>query len=282
MIFRWFFWKSLKLSLFISSTLTILLLLFQIFRFDQIMFQLPLEDSLPFLFLWFFYYFSFMLPMAIFLSFSINLFELKENKKLQVVQAFGIDPKSFYVKSLFLTLPVFVSLFLTFFTLREEDIGHMRRQLTLRYYALIITSVPIRSFHTFGQFTLYVEKREGNSLGGVFFKFQEGVVIAKGAEVKGEEILFEKGSLLTQKEGKTFSTDFDTYRLSLNMVMPKEREFPTRGYVVGVVNLLLSVFFMGLSCALVRVVEHHHKFYYVMGALALFYQAILFLVRQMA
>ncbi|MDW8294624.1 MAG: LptF/LptG family permease [Aquificaceae bacterium] len=280
MIFQWFFWKLLKLAFLISFLLTFLLFILQITRIDRIILQLPLHESAPFMFLWFFYYLCYMLPMSFFISYSILLFELKESKKLYLFQSFGIDTKSFYTKSLVPIFPLFVALLLSFIMLGEEDISHVRRQLTIKYYALIITSIPPKSFHTFGQFTFYVENRREGDLEGVFFKFQEGVVIAKRARVEEEHITFEKGSLLTQREDRTFSTDFNTYRLSLHMVMEREKELPVERYVVGSLNLLLSLLFMGFVHLPLWLIEQHHKFYYAVGLLSLLYQATLFFIRQ--
>ncbi|MEN3027723.1 MAG: LptF/LptG family permease [Aquificaceae bacterium] len=280
MIFHWFFWKLLKLAFLISFLLTFLLFIFQITRIDQIILQLPLRESAPFMLLWFFYYLSYMLPMSLFISYSILLFELKESKKLYLFQSFGINPKSFYIRSLIPLIPLFVALLFSFIMLGEEDINHVRKQLTIRYYALIITSIPPKSFHTFGQFTFYVEDRKEDSLEGVFFKFQEGVVIARRARVEEEHITFERGSLLTQREDKTFSTDFNTYRLSLQRVMEREKEPSEKRYVLGSLNLLLSLLFMGFAHLPLWLIEQHYRFYYAVGLLSFFYQATLFFIRQ--
>ncbi|MCS6957166.1 MAG: LptF/LptG family permease [Aquificaceae bacterium] len=280
MLFRWFLWKFIRLAFFISFTLTFVFLIFQIVRFDQIILQLPIRESLPFLSLWFFYYLFYMLPVSLFISFAINLFELKESKKLHIIQSFGIEPAKVYTKSLLLAFPFFASLFVGSSILKEEDVSYIRKQLMIKYYAYIITSIPPKSFHSFGQFTLYVEERDGNRLGGVFFKFQEGVVIAKRAQVKKEEIIFEKGSLLTHKEGKTFSTDFSTYRLSLNTVITQREKSSEKAYIRAFVNLSLSILLMGIAYRLVWIVEHHHRFYYVVALLSVFHQALLFFLKQ--
>ncbi|MCS7262510.1 MAG: LptF/LptG family permease [Aquificaceae bacterium] len=280
MIFWWFFWRFFKLAVIVSSLLTLFFLFFQLVKLDQILFQLPVRESLSFLFAWFFYHFLYLLPMALFLSFSLRFFELKENKKLSVLQSFGLDPKSLYLRSLLLLLPVMFSLLLSYFLLGQEDLRAIRKQLTLQYYALIITSVPPGSFHNFGEFTLHVESREGEHLKGIFFKFREGVVIAERAKVQGEEIIFERGSLLTQREDRTFSADFTLYRLSLRMVMNKEEENPSRRYALASLNLLLCALLMGVAYRLAWSVEHHHRYYYALGVLSVLYQTLLVLVRQ--
>lgn len=279
MIFRWFFWRCIKLSFLISFLFTFLFFVVQIIKLDQIIFNLPLEESLPFIFLWFFYYFSYMLPVSFLIAYSINLFELKESKKLYNIQSFGVDPKSFYTKTLFLASPVLLALLFSFLTLKEDDISHIRKQLTVKYYANIITSLPQKSFQNFEQFTLYVEKREGNILEGIFFKFQEGVVIARKAKVEKEDILFEGGSLLTDREGKTFSTDFNTYRLSLGAVVEKRKEPQSKKLLVGILNLSLLPILMGFVYPLMRFIDHHHRFYYAIGVLSLLYQIALILFR---
>jgi len=280
MIFRWFFWRFLRLGILISFLLTFLFLIFQIIRLDQIVFQLPLRDSLPFFFLWFLFYFSYMLPTAIFISFAFSLFELKESKKLHVIQSFGLSPASIYKNSLLMLSPLLLALSFVFYMLREEDIGFVRRQLMLKYYALIITSIPPKSFQSFGQFTLYAEKRDGNHLEGIFFKFNEGVVIAKKAKVEGGEITFEGGSLLTQREGKTFATDFKTYRLSLNTIVNESKKTSSRDYIAGILNALSPLFLMGIAYRLVWFLEHHHSFYYFVGLTSILYQISLLLLKQ--
>uniref|UniRef100_A0A7C2ZFN0 LptF/LptG family permease n=1 Tax=Hydrogenobacter sp. TaxID=2152829 RepID=A0A7C2ZFN0_9AQUI len=278
MLFRWFFWKFLRLSFLICFIFTFLFLVFQVIKLDQILFRLPPNQSFPFLLLWLFYYFSYMLPLSLFIAFSLSLFEFKESKKLHIIQSFGIKASHLYTKSIMYMFPILLALVVSSFLVNEDHIGYLRRQLTLKYYTLMLTSIPPKSFQTFGQFTLYVEGRDGSRLEGIFFKFQEGVVIAKGAYVKDEEIIFEKGSLLTQREGKTFSTDFDTYRLNLKMVMPKENI--KKMYTVSIVNALSPLFLLAISYLLVQVLEYHHRFYYMVGLISILYELMLFLLKQ--
>lgn len=281
MIYRWLFWKVLKTAFLIGFLFTFLFLVFQIIRLDQIIFRLPLSDSLPFLLLWFFYYFSYMLPTALFIAFALNLYELKESKKLYVIQSFGLRPLRLYEKSLLFLIPLLFALSFVSYILREEDISSVRKRLMLKYYALIITSVPPQSFQTFGQFTLYVEKRQGDNLEGIFFKFNEGVLVARRASIKGGgTITFEEGSLLTQREGKTFSTDFKVYRLSLSQVLEEDRQTSRRKHLVGIFNVLSVPLLMGIAYRLVWLTKHHQSFYYLIGLLSVLYQLFLLILRQ--
>lgn len=280
MIFLWFFWKYIKLSFLISLLITFLFLITQVIKFDQIIFNLPLMESVPFFLFMFFYYFIYLLPISIFIAFSVVLFEFKESKKLKIIQSFGINPRRIYINSLLYTMPLLLAITSVFYLIKEEDIGYLRSSLTLKYYTYIITSIPPNSFHTFGQFTLYVENREGNILEDVFFRSQEGVVIAKRAYVKGEEIVFEKGSFLTQKEGKTFSTDFDNYRLNLKMAISDNKTSSQKGYIVGTINALSPLFLMGISYLLVHVIEHHHRLYYTIALISILHQIFLLLLKQ--
>ncbi len=280
MIFRWFFWKFLKVSLLISSLIAFLFFITQMIRIDQILFNLPAKDSISFLLLWFFYYFIYLLPLSLFIAFCIGLFELKESKKLKILQAFGIDPKNIYIKSLFYTFPIMLSLSIAYYLVNEKDIAYLRNQLTLKYYTIIMTSIPPKSFHTLGQFTFYVEGKRNDALEGVFLKFQEGVIIAQKAYVKEGEITFEKGSLLTQREGKTFSADFDRYRLNLKRILADKESKSKRIYIIGLINIFLSVLLMGAGYLLVKKIESHHRFYYLVGALSILYQLLLFLLKQ--
>lgn len=278
MLFRWFFWRFLKLSLLICFLFNFLFLIFQVIKLDQIIFRLPSKESLPFLLLWFFYYFLYMLPISLFIAFSLSLFEFKESKKLHVIQSFGIKPSYLYTKSVTYLSPILLALVISSILINEEHIGYLRRQLTIKYYTLMLTSISPKSFQSFGQFTLYVEGRDGNRLEGIFFEFQEGVVVAKKAYVKDEEIIFEKGSLLTQREGKTFSTDFENYSLNLKMVMP--REDIKKKYTVSIVNALSPLLLLVIAYLLVQVLEHHHRFYYMVGLISILYELILFLLKQ--
>ncbi len=280
MIFSWFFWRFFRLALIISLLFTFLFLIFQIIRLDQILFQLPLRDSLPFLLLWFLFYFSYMLPTALFIAFAFQLFELKESKKLHVIQSFGIRPINLYTKSIFMLLPVIFALSFVFSKLNEEDIGFVRRHLTLKYYALLLTSVPSKSFHTFGQFTLYVERRDGNTLEGIFFKFNEGVVVARKARVEAGTLTFEDGSLLTQREGKTFATDFKVYKLSLNRIVGDDKKTSSREHLIGIFNALSPLILMAIAYRLIWFIEHHHSFYYAVGLTSVLYQLVLLLLKQ--
>lgn len=280
MIFQWFFWKYLKLSFLISFLITFLFLITQMIRFDQIIFNLPLKESFPFLLFLFFYYLIYLLPLSLFIAFSLNLFELKENKKLKIIQSFGIDPKSIYIKSFLHTIPLIVAIAFVFYLIKEEDIGYLRSNLALKYYTYILTSAPPNTFHSLGEFTLYVGNRRGNKLEGVFFKFKEGVVIAERAYVKEEEIRFEKGSLLTQKEDKTFSTDFEIYRLNLSMAISDRDKGYGKKYLVGLINAISPLFLMGISYLLVNKIEHHHRFYYFIGIISIFHQLLLLLLKQ--
>lgn len=278
MLFRWFFWKFLKLSFLTGFLFTFLFLIFQVVKLDQVIFRLPPNQSLPFLLLWLFYYLSYMLPLSFFIAFSLSLFEFKESKKLHVIQSFGIKPSHLYTRSVMYLSPILLALVVSSLLINEGHIGYLRRQLTLEYYTLMLTSVPPKTFQTLGQFTLYVEERHSNRLEGVFFKFQEGVVFAKEAYVKDKEIIFEKGSLLTQREGKTFSTDFDLYRLNLNMVMPMENI--KKVYTVNIINALSPLLLLAIAYLLVQVLEHHHRFYYMVGLISLLYEVFLFLLKQ--
>lgn len=280
MMFRWFFWRFFRLAIIISLLFTFMFLIFQIIKLDQILFQLPLKEAMSFLLLWFLFYFSYMLPTSLFIAFAFYLFELKESKKFHVIQYFGIRPISIYIKSVFMLLPVIFALSFVFYTLNEEDVGFVRRQLTLKYYAFLITSIPSKSFQSFGEFTLYVENRDGDTLEGVFFKFNEGVVVAQKAKVKAEALIFEDGSLLTQREGKTFSTDFKVYKLSLNRIVSYDKKTSSRGYLAGVFNALSPILLMGIAYRLVWFIEHHHSFYYSIGIASVLYQLVLLLLKQ--
>ncbi len=262
----------------ICALFTFIFLIFQIIKLDQVLFRLPLNESLPFLLLWFFYYFSYMLPLSFFIAFSLSLFEFKESKKLHIIQSFGVMPSYFYTKTVIYLFPILLALVLSSILINEDHIGYLRRQLTIKYYTIMLTSLSPKSFQTFGQFTLYVERKEGNKLEGIFFKFQEGVVVAKKAYVKGEEIIFEKGSLLTQREGKTFSTDFENYSLNLKMVMPKE-DIKKR-YTVNVINALSPLILLAVAYLLVKLLEHHHTLYYTVGFISILYELLLFLLKQ--
>ena len=278
MIFRWFFWKYIKLSFLISFLITFLFLMTQMIRFDQVILSLPLMDLIPFFLFMFSYYFLYILPLSIFIAFSLVLFEFKESKKLKILQSFGIDPKSIYLNNLLYMTPLIIAIAFAMYFLREEDIKYLRSNLTVKYYTYILTSIPSKTFNTFGQFTLYTENREGKELENIFFKFQEGVIIAKKAYVEEEEIIFKKGSFLAQRDDKTFSVDFDTYRLNLKEAVPDVKK--GHEYIVGIINGLSPPILTGFSYLLVRLIEHHHVFYYVIGLMSILHQFFLLLLKQ--
>ncbi|RMH80978.1 MAG: LptF/LptG family permease [Acidobacteria bacterium] len=279
MLFLRFSWRFIRLGFFISLLFTFLLFIVQLVRLDQILLRLPLYDSLPFLFLWNFYYFSYFLPTALFISYSFTLFEFKESRKLHIAQSFGVSPKNFYIRSLLYCLPIILSLFVSSLLVKEEDIGNLRRQLSLKYYTLMVTSVPPGTFHSIDQLILYVERREGKFLEGVFFRYPEGVVVARRAFVEGESIVFEGGSVVTFKEGKTYTTEFKRHRLSLAGSMGREKN-KNKSTAIGILNSSSLPMLLFLGYLISKRVEHHQRLYYTIGIASVFYQAFLVLLKQ--
>lgn len=280
MLFRWLFWKVFLMALLLSLLFAFLLLIIQIVKLDQILFSLPLRDSLPFLFLWLFYHVSYLFPSTFYLAYAMNLFELKESKKFYVLQSFGIDPINLYTRTLFISLPLFLSISLALTLVKEDDVGYIRRHLTLKYYTHLLASVPSGTFYTFDPFTLYVERKREGVLEGVFFKFEEGMIFAKRARVERGVLVFEEGSLLTYANNRTFSTDFKIYRLNLGGVVLQKKEPPSLWFLPPLLNVFLPVFLMGFAYILTLRVQHYHRFSYAVVLVFIFHHLALLLLKQ--
>ncbi len=195
MLFAWFSWKFIKLGFFISSVFTFIFFLFQFIRIDQILFNLPLKDSLPFVLVWIFYNFCYFLPTSLFIAFTLTLFEFKEDKKLYVLLSFGVSPFKIYTKALIYSTFILLALISSFLLVKEEDIKSIKQALALKYYTYMLTSLPPGAFQSVEGYTLYVEEREGNKLKDIFFKFPEGAVVAQEAQVSEGSITFKNGAL---------------------------------------------------------------------------------------
>lgn len=278
MLFAWFYWRFLRLALFISSLFTFLFLLFQFIKIDQLLFNLPFKDSLPFIFVLTFYHFCYFLPTSLFIAFSFVLFELKEDKKLHILSSFGINPIKIYSRTLIYSILPLATLLTSLFFIREEDIKSLRHILTVKYYTYILTSLPPGVFQSIEGYTLYVSEREGNRLKGIFFKFPEGAVVAQEAQVWQGGITFKKGSLLTQKEGKFYTLQFDNYNLSLG-VSDAKGQAENKSFFVNAVNVLSVPLLFLAGYFIVQLVEHHHRLYYLVGLISVAYQVFLILLK---
>ncbi len=62
------------------------------------------------------------------------------------------------------------------------------------------------------------------------------------------------------------------------MVMP--REDIKKKYTVSIVNALSPLLLLAIAYLLVQVLEHHHRFYYMVGLISILYELILFLLKQ--
>ncbi|ADO45872.1 permease YjgP/YjgQ family protein [Hydrogenobacter thermophilus TK-6] len=284
MLWSFLAWKVLKLSLLISIILSLAFMLFQLLRIDKILFSLPLEETLPFLMLWTSYSLFYFMPTSMFISSSVVFFELKDSKKLHVIESFGIAPYLAYSRVFVRCMPIFISLIAISFMLREEDVSFMRRYLTYKYYMNMVYSVPEKTFFTLGDMTFYVSERNGNDVSDVFFKKGESLVIAKGAHLDSDAIVFTDGSILVKEGEKFYLTAFSQYRISLEKFVSVERQQRNlkRDQILNLVNTALSPLLMTFGFFISRVItDAAIKLYYLVGVLSILYQFFLIILKSL-
>jgi lipopolysaccharide export LptBFGC system permease protein LptF len=283
MLWSFLTWELIKMSLIISFVLSLVFILFQFFRIDSIVLSLPLQETLPFLILWIFYSLFYFLPTSLFVSSSFVFFELKDTKKLSVIESFGISSYFTHLQILLRCIPVFLFLVFTSFILHEEDISFMRNYLIYKYYLNMVYSIPEKTFSTIGDMTFYVDGRTGNYLSNVFFKKDSVLVVAKSARIEKDTLIFVEGSLLSEEKNKFYLTSFWEYRLSLRKFVSLERnkEKLRRDQKLNLLNSLLSPMLITLGFLLSKKTERATRLYYSVGVLSVFYQFFLLTIKSL-
>ena len=279
MLYSFLSWKVVKLSLLISVTLSFLFLFVQLVQLDQVLFKTPFIESFTFLSLWFLYFVSYFLPSSFFVSSSWLIFELKESKKLGVLASFGIDPKVLFFKLLLACSPLLFSVLLVGYFIRQEDVSYMRKLFVYKYYTEVVRTIPEKSFYTFGNITIRIEKREEDLLKGVFLKMDDFLISAGQAQFKGEDLILKDGSLVVKKNDKYYLIKFKTYKLTISrlFVLEKKRR---EAYLLQVINVGFAMLFTFLLFKIIpRWINKHTKLYYTLGLIMLIHHIALILLK---
>ncbi len=278
------FWKFTYISYLVAFLLAFMLIAVQIFRLGNVIFGLPPDKSLPFLFLWFSNYSLFFVPDGVFVAGVFIAFWLKERKLLQVIYSFGISPLRIASYILVPSLAFFLLQLAFSHTLNEERVAYARKSLILHYKDRIIQNLSEKTFLRTESLVIYAEKKEKGAFRNLFFKHKDLTVLAQRAVYRGdEEFLFEKGSVLTREAGKFLLTEFESYRLNLggNISNIKYRESRAkRSIVTNILNSFMTVP-MGIGGFLItlRYVNTHLRSYYLMAGGVILHQIVMLLIK---
>lgn len=281
MLYSFLSWKVVRLALLISIVLSSLFLFIQLVQLDQVLFKTPFIESFTFLALWFLYFVSYFLPSSFFVSSSWLVFELKESKKLSVLASFGIDPKILFFKLFLVSSPLLFSVLLVGYFIRQEDISYIRKLFVYKYYTEVMKTVPEKSFYTFGEITIRIEKKEGDLLKSVFLKINDSSVSAKQAQFKGDKLILEDGSLVVKKDDKYYFTKFKTYEFTVSKLFVPEKK-KREAYLLQVMNVVFAVLFAFLLFQIIlRWIDKHTKLYYTLGLILLIHHITLIFLKTM-
>ena len=238
-------WRLTYLTYTIALFLAFMLIAVQLFRLGNVIFGLPPDMSLPFLFVWFSNYSLFFIPDGVFVASVAVVFWLKEKKLLQVIYSFGIPPRRilFYILVPALIFSFLQIAFSTF--LHEEKVSFVRKKLILSYKDRLIENLPPRTFLRTGSVVIYAERKDKGGIKNLFFKYKDLTVLAKEAIYEGNEVfVFRDGSLLTRESNKFLLTEFKTYRLnlgeSIGSIKYREKK-ATKAVITNVINSLTTV-----------------------------------------
>ncbi len=282
MLWSFLAWKVFKLSILVSFAFSLAFMLFQFLRIDKMILSLPLSETLPFLVLWISYSLFYFMPTSMLISSSVIFFELKESKRLHIIESFGVSAYRAYSKVLVRFIPVFVSFLVASFMLCEEDISFVRRYLTYKYYVSVFYSMPEKTFSTFGDVTFYVDKRKDNYLSDVFFKKDDSLVMAKDAKLSDNSIIFINGSVLVKEGDKFYLTAFSKYTINLEKFVNVERKKDNvrRDRMLNFINASLSPMLMTLGFLISRIrLDSPTKLYYLVGIVSILYQFFLVILK---
>ncbi len=284
MFWNWIAWRITKTSIIVSLILSSALIVFQFTSFDKILFSIPIGQSLLFILMWLLYATFYFFPTSSFIGSSLVFFEIKEEKKLHILQSFGVSPFTFYSKTLVRLIPIFFLLIMASFLLHEEDISFMRRYLTYKYYTSLIYSFPEKNFSTFGDVTLYVERKSGSNFYNVFFKKGSDVILARRALLEGENIIFGDGVVLIKEEKKSYLTGFSKYTLNLEKLVNVERrkDFLRRDERLNLINSFSLPTLVTLGYILANTkLQSVTRLYYLVGMTSILYQMLLLLLKSL-
>lgn len=280
MLWNWIAWRTIRLSLLVSTFLTLSFFIVQLVKLDKLIFKLPVFDAVSFMFLWWSYFFVYFIPSSLLLSWCWSLYELKENKKLHVMQTFGISLGNVLFHTLLRLSPLLLAMAVGAYLLHQSDISTARNILLSKYYSKLLMGVPAGDFYTAGNVTFYVGEREGNTWKNVFLKTQDLTVVAKEAVLHSDGILLKHGSVLTEKENKRFLARFDVYLLRLGTPPGTISKTTTKDMLVNFINLFFSIALIPVVSPLVLgLIRTHTQLYYLVGLISIFYHLTILLIR---
>ncbi len=282
MLVKYISWKILKLSLLVSLVLAFSVFFTQLLRFVDVVSSLPIKESLLLVFAWFFYLFVYFFPNSLLLSLTYIFFELKENKKLLIIESFGIHKNKLILKVFAILLLAVFGCFLSGFFVDREDIQFLRRYGVYKYYSSLIASVPEKTFYKLPEMSIYLEERSGNKARDVFFNSRDMVIFAETVNFEQGKLVFEKGSVLHQQEGKSFVATFDQYILNLQKIVGLDKNQEKKDNIVHMVNFGMLFLYVPIASYLsLKVFYHTSSLYYFLAILSLVYQFTLILVRNL-
>ncbi len=280
MLVNYISWRILKLSIVVSSLLAFSVFFTQLLRFVDVLSSLPVRESLLLVSAWFFYLFVYFFPNSLVLSLTYVFFELKENKKLLIIESFGVDKNRLIMRVFVVMLLAVFGCFLGGFFVDREDIQFLRRYSVYKYYSSLIAYVPEKTFYRLSEMSIYLEERSGNRAKNVFFNLKDMVIFAETVNFEQGKLVFEKGSVLHQQEGKSFVATFDQYTLNLQEVVGLDRKPRRKDNIVHMVNFGLLFLYLPIALYLsLKVFHHTSSLYYFLAVISLAYQFTLILVR---
>ncbi|MFN3813581.1 MAG: LptF/LptG family permease [Aquificaceae bacterium] len=284
MLWNWIAWRIARTSILVSLILSSALIVFQFTSFDKILFSIPAGKSLLFILIWLLYATFYFFPTSSFIGSSLVFFEIKEEKKLHILQSFGVSSFALYSKTLVRLIPILFLLIVVSFLLHEEDISFMRRYLTYKYYTSLIYSFPEKNFSTFGDVTLYVERKSGNNFYNVFFKKGDDIILARRALLEGDNIIFREGVSLIKEEKKSYLTGFSKYTLNLEKLVNVERrkDILKRDEELNLINSFSLPILVTLGYILANTkLQSITRLYYLVGVISILYQIFLLLLKSL-
>lgn len=283
MLRSYIFYRFIRLTFLTAFVLSLILLSLQLSRLSSVLMGLPLEDVGGFILLWVVFYTYFFLPDGVILATAGILMSLKENRLLHVFYSFRISNLRLF--SFFLTgfLVVFLILGGFSWTLIEEKVAFVRKNLIFKYQDKLFSELPVNTFIRFGGMVVHVQERRGSELKGVFFKFGDLIILAESLKYEGSGVfVFKKGTVFTEEEGKPLLLRFKEYTLNVRQFYKKElRENRVReSIMVNYVNTAVSIplFLFSFWFCLFRC-SRMTRFYLFVALGIIFHQFVIFLVK---
>ncbi len=274
-------WRVIRLGLLISSVFTGLILFTQLLRLMHVVSSLPLGESFLLMSAWSFYLFVYFLPTSLLIASVHALHELKESKKLLVVESFGMPVSKLLLKTYLGLLLVIFGGLLGGFLITQEDVSFLRRYGLYKHYSQLLASVPEKTFYTLPEMSLYMNERTKDGAVEVFFYSRDVSIFAQRARFEEGRIIFEKGSVLHQEGGKSFVAVFDQYTFNLQRLLGLEKKSKRDDFILHVVNHALFLPLLALFSWLVIKPALHLPSYYLSAIAFFIYQLVLLLVKNL-